>query len=153
MKFNSEEEYDSYQEYMKDLCSECTKTENHCCLMDIPLDIPVAMELMYWGDKVGITNTIARLHPKFEEKVFICTPETRGDISFKECVFFRNGKCSIYEHRPDICRHFGTEFMKCRNTLLDEIPKKRMDINTMHKFDDIALKNSDINKYIERIKV
>lgn len=153
MKIKNEEEYEAYSDYMKDLCEECTRTKNHCCLMDIPLDIPSAMHLLYQGDKVGITNTIMRQHPNYDDKVFICTPETKGDITLQECVFFKDGKCAIYEHRPDICRNYGTEFMKCRNTLVDSIPANRMDINTMNKFDNIALTQSYVTKYIERLKI
>jgi len=153
MKFKNEEEYEAYHDYMKELCEECTKTQNHCCSMDIPLDMPNAMHLLYQGDKVGITNTILRQHPEFDDKVFICTPETKGNITLQECVFFKDGKCAIYEYRPVICRYYGTEFMKCRNTLVDSIPTHRMDTNTMNKFDDIALNKSDVNKYIKRVKI
>lgn len=153
MKFKTEEEYNSYQEYMKDLCSECTKTDNHCCKMDIPLDLPVAIHLVHQGDKIGITDTIIRRHPKFDDKAFICKKDTAGDITDKNCVFFIDGKCAIYEHRPDICRYFGTEFMKCRNTIVGEIPTHKMDINTMNKFDDIAINQSDINNYLGRVKL
>ena len=26
----------------------------------------------------------------------------------------KNGKCSIYEDRPFICRNYGTDFIRCR---------------------------------------
>ena len=36
------------------------------------------------------------------------------DIRLHDCVALINGKCSVYEDRPNIYRHYGTEFMRCK---------------------------------------
>jgi len=122
--------------------------------MDIPLDIPQALFLIHQGEKVGIKNLICRVHPKFEEKVLICKPETRGNIAIQECVFFLDGKCSIYENRPDICRMYGTEFMRCRNECVGIHLSGDIDdltIEDLQNLDRIALEKSEIKKYIDRV--
>jgi Fe-S-cluster containining protein len=134
-----------------DLCTECCKTENHCCIMDIPFEIPNALFLISKGEEVGIKDLICREHPAYYGRVIICKNDTNGDISNQNCVFFVNQRCAIYEHRPDICRFFGTDFHKCRSMFMDEIPQKKIDSKTLNKFDDIAVKNSDINNYVNRV--
>jgi Fe-S-cluster containining protein len=122
--------------------------------MDIPLDVPQALFLIHQGEKVGIKNLICRVHPKIEEKVLICKQETRGDIAIQECVFFLDGKCSIYEDRPDICRIYGTEFMRCRYEcvgihLSEDI--EDLTIEDLQNLDKISLEKSKIKDMIERI--
>lgn len=136
---------------IQSLCKECVKTQNHCCIMDIPFDVQAALFIMAEGDKVGITDTIIRVHPKFDDKVIICFKNTAGDITNQNCVYFRGGRCAIYNNRPDICRHYGTELIKCRSMFMDEIPFKKMDENTTRHLDNIALNQSDINKYFKRV--
>lgn len=134
-----------------DLCNECCKTENHCCIMDIPFEIPNALFLISKGEEAGIKDLICREHPAYPGRVIVCKTDTSGDVSNQNCVFFVNQRCAIYEHRPDICRFFGTDFHKCRSMFMDEIPQKKIDFKTLNKFDDIATKNSHINKYMNRV--
>lgn len=136
-----------------DLCNECCKTENHCCIMDIPFEIPNALFLISKGEEVGVKDLICREHPNFEGRVIICRSDTAGNINNQNCVFFINQRCAIYEHRPDICRFFGTDFLKCRSMFMDEIPYKKMDLQTLNKFDSIAANNSKVSNYIERVKI
>ena len=56
-------------------CDICTKTDNHCCKADIPLDIPVALALV---EVSGLTNLAITETPKFPiTKVLIAN---RGDV-------------------------------------------------------------------------
>ena len=87
-------------------CNICTKTNNHCCTADIPLDVPIALALIEvsGNNNLAITET-----PKFPGSVVIVDkrwfidPKIPVDIQEKTCVFFQEGKCSVYDYRPDIC--------------------------------------------------
>lgn len=103
---------------MKLPCEECVKTNNHCCKADIPYDHVTAMCLYIEGKKVLNKDISIVQHPKFESKALIVDKawvEKGGiDLEGKDCVFLVNGKCSIYESRPDICRLYGTDKIRCR---------------------------------------
>ena len=49
-------------------CDICTKTDNHCCKADTPLDIPIALALV---EISGLTNLAITETPKFTGSVFI----------------------------------------------------------------------------------
>ena len=98
---------------MKLPCEVCTKTDNHCCLADIPYDYMEALKLCDLGRQKGL-DLIMVSHPKFEDKVIILNSGDDGISEDKPCVFLKNGKCSIYEDRPFICRNYGTDFIRCR---------------------------------------
>ena len=49
-------------------CDICTKTNNHCCKADIPLDIPIALALI---EVSGNTNLAITETPKFPGSVVI----------------------------------------------------------------------------------
>ena len=55
---------------MKLPCEVCTKTDNHCCLADIPYDYMEALKLCDLGRQKGL-DLIMVSHPKFEDKVII----------------------------------------------------------------------------------
>ncbi len=96
-------------------CEECVKTDNHCCLADIPLDVLEGLFLSKLAKDIGIDVMLVE-HPKFNEKLVILPKDTpQGtDITHIPCAFLKDGRCSVYENRPFICRSYGTEFIKCR---------------------------------------
>jgi len=47
---------------------------------------------------------------------------TRG-IKNEKCVFLKNGKCSVYSVRPEICKDYGERvYIQCPYNGLKEIP-------------------------------
>ncbi len=75
-------------------CDICTKTNNHCCKADIPLDAPIALALI---EISGLTNLAITETPKFPGSVVIVDkrwfvdPKKKipVDIQEKACVFFK----------------------------------------------------------------
>lgn len=98
-------------------CEECTKTNNHCCKADLPFDHYIAGFLFVKAKELGI-DVLAHQHPVHRDKAVLVKKEwiENGsiDLETKDCIFFKDGKCSIYEDRPDICRLYGTKYIRCR---------------------------------------
>ena len=96
-------------------CEECVKTKNHCCVADIPYAM---LDVLFYRDlanKMGIETHVFR-RPG-DEHAFVLLPgdlKPGQDVRQTPCVFLKDGQCSIYEHRPSICRAYGTDYMKCR---------------------------------------
>lgn len=135
-------------------CEQCTQTDNHCCIADIPYDLPIALSMLHFGSLVGINDIFITKHPKYDEKVVILKNGTSGNISKMPCVFFTDGKCAIYENRPDICRIYGTELMRCRYECSGIKHKEfieRISMQDIEKLDAYALNKSLTNKYIDKV--
>lgn len=127
-------------------CEICTKTNNHCCKADIPLEIPIALALI---DISGRTDLSVIEHPRFKERGLI----VNNDWQFKEvnineenCNFFIDSKCSIYEHRPDICRLYGTKQIRCRWEYIEPEKIYKATKDDIAYYDNVAIENSSINK-------
>jgi len=136
-------------------CEVCTKTDNHCCLADIPYDYIEALKLCDLGRQNGL-DLIMVSHPKFEDKVIILNSGDDGILENKPCVFLKNGKCSIYEDRPFICRNYGTDFIRCRYEacgISDEQTIRNMTKNDIKMLDKKAGELSDIVNIQNQIKV
>lgn len=120
-------------------CSECVKTNNHCCLADIPHFITDAMYYKNLANKMNIECFIVK-HPdtKLDGMVVLVNSSMKGkDITRCNCVFFIDGKCSIYEDRPTICRSFGTEVIPCRNEIAGFTTKEEIGALTKKDIKDI----------------
>ena len=142
---------------MKSLpCSECTKTNNHCCLADIPHSVTDAIFYNYKAMELGIEALVVQ-HPSKNEGYFVLVDESmRGqDITKRNCIFLNKGQCSIYEDRPSICRAYGTECMPCRYE--DEpLLKTKEQIGSlseddMHKLDSKTNMEDIFNKYLKGV--
>jgi len=127
-------------------CSECTQTANHCCLADIPYSIVEAIYYKHKATEMGI-ECIPIPHPNAprETATFMLVDESmRGqDITKRNCIFMKSGKCSIYEDRPTICRAYGTACMPCRYEDTDLTTKEQIEALTR---DDIHALDSMSNK-------
>ena len=130
-------------------CDICVKTDNHCCKADIPLDIPIALALV---EISGLTNLAITETPKFPGSVVIVDknwftdPSVQVDIQTKTCVFLKEGKCSVYDHRPDICRWYGTKQIRCRWEFIEPSKIAKATLEDVNYYDKIAMENSSICK-------
>lgn len=136
------------------ICEQCTKTNNHCCKADIPLDVPIALALIHYGEQAGITGLVVRDHPKFQNQVVILEEGFRGNISHKTCCFLKDGKCAIYQNRPDICRIYGSNIMRCRYEACGITTVSKIDYTEeeLLMLDKKAFESSKIMKYIDRLR-
>jgi Fe-S-cluster containining protein len=51
------------------------------------------------------------------------------------CSHLKNGKCSIYENRPFICRIFGTsELLKCEDCTPEKYLNEKETIELVHRY-------------------
>lgn len=127
-------------------CEVCTKTNNHCCKADIPLEIPIALSLI---DISGRTDLSITEHPKFKERALIVKNEWEHktvNVNEENCVFFIDSKCSIYENRPDICRLYGTKQMRCRWEYVEPEKICKATKEDIAYYDKVAIENSSIYK-------
>ena len=130
-------------------CDICTKTNNHCCKADIPLDAPIALALI---EVSGNTNLAITETPKFPGSVVIVDkrwfidPKISVDIQEKTCVFLQEGKCSIYDYRPDICRWYGTKQIRCRWEFIEPTKIAKATLEDINYYDKVAMENSSICK-------
>lgn len=136
---------------MKLPCEECTKTNNHCCKADIPYEVPIALSIIARAKERGYTNLHLASSNKFPQRVYILDPDMElidNSLEKTNCVFFKKGKCDIYDIRPDICRWYGTKEMRCRfevsacNTK-EEI--EELDHNDLLRYDQQAIEFSTIS--------
>ena len=105
-------------------CEECTKTKNHCCKADIPLGLLDALHMKYLlVDKYKVLpkeDVLLNQHPNEQPGMYFVlnihdiTPGSEVDIRDHNCAALIDGKCAVYADRPNICRQYGTDFMKCR---------------------------------------
>ena len=147
-------------------CAECTKTNNHCCKADIPLDIVDAVHMKWLitekyklADKVDI---VVALHPvtnlREQNKFFVINQKdiiagSSVDIREHNCSAFIDGKCGIYEDRPNICRQYGTAFMKCRFECAGITSSSQiaaLDSNSIKELDMFAAQDSEV-KLVELV--
>lgn len=136
-------------------CEECTKTNNHCCKMDIPYHPVDAMWFIKCGEDVGINDLVLINHPKFNDMVIIANKNTYGDIQELPCVFLKDGKCAIYNNRPIICRSYGTEFIRCRFeacNIASEDTIKSFKLSDIKRLDEYASNLSTINNYTNKFR-
>ena len=96
-------------------CEECTKTNNHCCVASVPYGISEALFYSNLADKLGIESLVYP-HPAVNVGLFALVNSSMldKDISQETCIFFKDGKCSIYDERPPLCRAYGSDYMVCR---------------------------------------
>ena len=105
-------------------CEECTKTKNHCCKADIPLGLLDALHMKYLlVDKYKVLpkeDVLLNQHPNEQPGMYFVLnihdiiPGSEVDIRDHNCAALIDGKCAVYADRPNICRQYGTEFMRCR---------------------------------------
>lgn len=105
-------------------CEECTKTKNHCCKADIPLGLLDALHMKYLlVDKYKVLpkeDVLLNQHPNEQPGMYFVlnihdiTHGSEVDIRDHNCAALIDGKCAVYADRPNICRQYGTDFMKCR---------------------------------------
>ena len=143
-------------------CEVCALSSNHCCKADILMSKKEALfildnlpnhidrkDMMIIKD-IRRTNAKMLIHKSYNNK----------DISVHPCIFLVNGKCSIYDIKPYVCKMYGTKYMKC---MMDFLP----DVNTLEEFNALTKQrrdkadkesflaselNHDILEYINRIE-
>lgn len=150
-------------------CAECTQTKNHCCKADIPYSIVDAMHIKWLVtekykvlpvEDVLITNHPATNLNDTQYIIINSSGITKGstvDVREYDCVALIDGKCSIYEDRPNICRQYGTEFMKCRyksNGITSKEVIKALDYNSIKELDTFASQDSAIHRiYLDENRI
>lgn len=143
-------------------CAECTQTNNHCCKADIPYTLVDALHIKWLiTDKYKIANRediVIGNHPavNLQDKdlyfVFNSKDITTGstvDIRTHNCPAMVDGKCGIYDDRPNICRQYGTEFMRCRYECSGITTKEQimvLDMNSVKMLDSFANDSSLIKQ-------
>ena len=137
-------------------CETCCKSNNHCCLTDIPYEPPIAMAMIGYGEDAGIKDVLMIEHPKLPERVMLVNQDMSGkDVSTLPCVFFKDNKCAIYENRPDICRLYGTEHIRCRYEASDKVFNldgyNSLTRDDIEELDSNAMKKNRIVKYVNRM--
>lgn len=148
---------------MKLPCEECTKTKNSCCKADTPLHLLDALHMKYLvTEKYKVlkpSQVLMHPHPNGNANSYFvinCTDIKKHDeVDIREhnCVALIDGKCSIYEDRPNICRQYGTEFVRCRfecSNITSEEDIAKCTIEDIKKLNNIAFnlsKANSINPY------
>jgi len=133
-------------------CDVCTKTNNHCCKADIPLRLGEINTIfnnlpndMTQKDFLIIKHNSYQVTKKF---MLIHKSYNGCDINITDCIFLKNGKCSIYNYRPDICKVYGTDTMRCRyeaSNITSEESIKEFKIDDIEKLDSISMAKTDSN--------
>jgi len=105
----------NYERVRDGMCRECTD----CCSDKVPFS----------PDEIDALN---KTHPLHLEKVEVLSIEEMGHTAAYlttgdgKCVFLNDGRCDIYETRPEICRAYGeTPLAMCGMEGVDETPVKR----------------------------
>lgn len=78
----------------------------------------------------------------------------RGNPNKDKCIFYdKEIGCTIYEHRPKVCKDFGSKlFMQCPFVGFTKIPKKKKSIEEfMKRADDKSIEFMTVN--INEIKI
>lgn len=57
------------------------------------------------------------------------------------CIFLENGRCSIYQDRPNVCRFYGM-CNKC--SIINNLPYRLPEQNTLTKLNELNLKNGKV---------
>lgn len=105
--------------------SACTKNCSHCCHMSVTL---LGYEAEMLGSLIGIkpkevpiTNIMKETKEETEE--FLVDRWMGVD-----CVFLKDGKCSIYDYRPFACRNY---YNLSHDETLCDLTKGRQDVPAM----------------------
>lgn len=95
----------------------CKKCNSDCCGPDVPFTIEELKEI----EKVVSLKKFKRT-PLIEGVVGSVILTTKG-VKNTKCVFSKNNKCTIYNVRPEICKHYGERvYIQCAFNGLKEIP-------------------------------
>ena len=133
-------------------CEECVKTDNHCCLADIPYLLS-DIDRIYDHMPDHLNKEDFRIYKRLDfeiSKMFILAHKSYNNkvLQLINCVFFKDGKCSIYEYRPEICKIYGTKELRCRYEVEGIKTKEEIeqvdDKDKILKLDEKALEESDI---------
>jgi len=97
--------------------SACASGCNHCCHINVAVSLPEA-KLIAKSKNLSISNP---------QKTFSLTEISNNQSYFNvPCTFLINGKCSIYEVRPVMCKTLIN--MDCKDTLCKLIPNKMVPV-------------------------
>ena len=94
-------------------CALCVNTQYHCCKASISYNI---MDTIILINKATSLNIDIKIYPsKDKANYFNITKKGKPfkSLNDENCIFLKNGKCLIYDERPNICRVYGTDQVKC----------------------------------------
>lgn len=132
-------------------CEECVKTKNHCCKADIPLPPVTAKIMSMRAIELGI-NAGIHPHPNIDGYMVVFNhdwiEDGNIDLTNKDCALFIDGKCAIYEHRPDICREYGGKYIRCRWEAGEVEPSKihKATEDDIRYYDEVAKEKGLLSK-------
>jgi Fe-S-cluster containining protein len=104
------------------------------------------MEILHLIEKAGEQGLNIKVLPSKEKPNYFNIVErgkTFTDINDENCVFLKDGLCSIYDERPSVCRMYGTDLVKC---WFDEYPPETPAKEIMD------LSKEDIEKLMEKVQ-
>lgn len=115
-------------------CNSCIGKFDCCCnceKIDMPILLPFEVEKIRRITKKGIDSFCVKLTNNLYQM------KRKNDDEEKECYFFDNNKCSIYEDRPIDCRMFPFDFKEINgeywviyyNKVCQAIPSKKEEID------------------------
>ena len=94
-------------------CELCALTQHHCCKASISFTVMEIIDLVAKAENLGIAVKVRPAKEKPNYFNLIAKDKIVKSLNDENCVFLKNGRCSIYEERPSICRVYGTELVKC----------------------------------------
>ncbi len=91
-----------------ELQPKCSKGCDHCCYQWVRCSIPEALFTFEGIKSTCMPEEIADLRARIGVYAAELVPDESGVIPQVPCPLLRDGACSVYEHRPLICRGVGS---------------------------------------------
>lgn len=133
-------------------CSECIKTKYHCCKADVTFSLRDLVNIFKYLEKTEGYDTNDFLAVKSKDhdidKRFNLIHKSYNckNLTDTDCIFLKDGRCSIYEIRPEVCRDFGTEEMRCSIELSGLTTKEEIDKLTKDDYEKLIDQSLQISK-------
>jgi len=94
-------------------CETCTQTQHHCCKASIALNVMDVIVLINKAKSLNIDIKVLPSKDKPDYFNIIKKGKPFKSLNDENCAFLNNGACIIYNDRPNICKVYGTEQVKC----------------------------------------
>jgi Fe-S-cluster containining protein len=94
-------------------CEICAQTQHHCCKASITFNVMEVIDLVQKANELHIDVKIRPSKEKPNSYNLVRKDKVVKSLNDENCIFLKNGRCSIYNERPSICRVYGTKLVKC----------------------------------------
>lgn len=94
-------------------CENCALTQHHCCKASISYTVMEVIHLSDQATKLGIDIKVLPSQERDNYFNIVRRDKKPSLLNDENCVFLKDGRCSIYDERPSICKVYGTEKVKC----------------------------------------